>query len=205
MSDLSLDINTQGTAAEVLSETPAYKHFVTVWNRKTRFSDGRVVEWDVVGHNTPYPTFVTVFTFNSVKKTTCILKEYAQGTNEVKYTCVAGLYDRRKHDSPLESAQHELSEEARLTGGKWICLLPEDQKDGISELKWGRNRFVPYLCLDPHLDPQPRARDAEECIEIVHDVKIADLKKFITHGQVMLPSVQTAWMALEYLAERKML
>jgi hypothetical protein len=45
------------------------------------------------------------------------------------------------------------------------------------------------------------ARDAEEYIEVVYDVKINDLKKFITHGEMMLPSVQTTWMALEYLKE----
>ncbi|KAJ8663803.1 hypothetical protein O0I10_000077 [Lichtheimia ornata] len=205
MSDSPLDINTTGTAATIVSESKLHKRYISVWNRTTRFADGREIDWDVVGHDTPYPTFVTVFTFDSIKKTTCILKEYAQGTNEVKYTCVAGSYDRRKHSSPLESAEHELSEEARLKGGRWICLLPEDQPDGISELKWGVNRFVPYLCLDPEDDPEPRARDNEECMQVIKDVPIADLKKFITLGQAMLPTVQTAWMALEYLATHRML
>ncbi|KAI9275535.1 hypothetical protein BDA99DRAFT_555322 [Phascolomyces articulosus] len=200
MSDNKLELNVQGTAATIISETKLHKRFISVWNRKTRFDDGREIEWDVVGHDTPYPTFVTVFTFNSKKKTTCILKEFAQGTNEVKYTCVAGSYDRRKHKSSLESAEHELSEEARLKGGKWINLLPEDQPDGISELKWGINRFVPYLCIDPEQDPEPLARDNEEYMEVVNDVPIHDFKRFITLGQVMLPSVQTTWMALEYLS-----
>ncbi|CAO3600776.1 unnamed protein product [Absidia cylindrospora] len=191
--DTQLDINTQGTAAKVLVETISHK------------SDGRVIKWDVVGHHTPYPTFVVVFTFNTKSKTTCILKEYAQGTNEIKYTCVSGSVDRRKHQSPLESAQHELSEEARLTGGEWISLLPEEQKDGISELKWGRNRFVPYLCINPEQDDQPRQRDEEECIQVVDNVEIADLKRFITKGEFMLPSVQTSWMALEYLSTNGML
>ncbi|KAI7862623.1 hypothetical protein BDF14DRAFT_1735733, partial [Spinellus fusiger] len=179
--------------------------FITVWNRQTQFSDGRVIEWDVVGHDTPYPTFVTVFTFDTVTKTTCLLKEYAQGTNEIKYTCVAGSYDRRKHSSPLETAQHELSEEARLHQGRWISLLPEDQPDGISELKWGKNRFIPYLCIDPQPDHQPLARDAEECIQVCPTVSIEDIKSFIMRGHVMLPSVQTAWMALTYLTDHDLL
>ncbi|OAD74284.1 hypothetical protein PHYBLDRAFT_167703 [Phycomyces blakesleeanus NRRL 1555(-)] len=83
MSDTPLEINTQGTAAKILSETVAQKRFITVWHRKTQFNDGRVIDWDIVGHNTPYPTFVTVFTFDTDTKTTCILKEYAQGTNEI--------------------------------------------------------------------------------------------------------------------------
>lgn len=45
------------------------------------------------------------------------------------------------------------------------------------------------------------ARDAEEYMEVVHDVTVDDLKKFITRAEVMLPSVQTIWMALEYLKE----
>ncbi|ORX49917.1 hypothetical protein DM01DRAFT_1409363 [Hesseltinella vesiculosa] len=203
--DSQLEINTQGTAAKVLVETISHKRFITVWNRQTEFDDGRIIEWDVVGHHTPYPTFVVVFAYNTTNKTTCILKEYCQGTNEIKYTCVAGSVDRRKHQSPMESAKYELSEEARLTGGDWVCLLPPEQQDGISELKWGRNRFVPYLCLNPEIDAKPRQRDLEECIQVVNDVPIADLKRFITKGEMMLPSVQTCWMALEYLAEQNLL
>lgn len=45
------------------------------------------------------------------------------------------------------------------------------------------------------------ARDAEEYMEVVHDVTVDDLKKIITRAEVMLPSVQTIWMALEYLKE----
>ncbi|CAO3630059.1 unnamed protein product [Cunninghamella echinulata] len=167
--DANLEINTEGTAAKVLVETISHKRniyiYIYLWNRQTQFKNGRIIEWDVVGHHTPYPTFVVVFTYDTAKKTTCILKEYAQGTNEIKYTCVAGSVDRRKHQSPLDSAKHELSEEARLKNGEWICLLPEEQKDGISELKWGRNRFVPYLCINPERDDQPKQRDLEECIQ----------------------------------------
>ncbi|KAI8047836.1 uncharacterized protein B0P05DRAFT_592485 [Gilbertella persicaria] len=199
-------INTKGTAATVLSEEISHKRFITVWNRKTQFDDGRVVEWDVVGHNTPYPTFVVVFTFDTKTKTTSILKEYAQGTNEMKYTCVAGSFDRRKHQNILQAAQHELSEEAQLKQGEWINLLPQDHSpDGISELKWGRNRFIPYLCLNPIKDDTPMERDAEEYIQVVHHVPIPDLKQFITRAEMMLPSVQTCWMALEYLREHNLL
>lgn len=199
---MSLSINTKGTAAKVVSEEIQHKRYISVWNRTTEFDDGRVIQWDVVGHNTPYPTFCVVFTFDTKTKTTCILKEYAQGTNEIKYTCVAGSYDRKKHASITQAAQHELSEEALLTGGQWINLLPSDYtSDGISELKWGKNRFIPFLCLDPIKDKNPMARDAEEYIEVVHDVTMDELKKFITRAEVMLPSVQTVWMALEYLKE----
>ncbi|KAI9356078.1 hypothetical protein BD770DRAFT_420417 [Pilaira anomala] len=203
---MSLSIDTKGTAAKIVNETVLHKRYITVWNRTTQFEDGRVIDWDVVGHDTPYPTFVVVFTFDTKKKTTCILKEYAQGTNEIKYTCVAGSYDQRKHQSVLEAAQHELSEEARLKGGEWINLLPANHSpDGISELKWGKNRFIPYLCLDPIEDENPLERDAEEYIQVVKGVIIDHLESFITQGEMMLPSVQTSWMALSYLRKNNFL
>ena len=102
MTDRKIELNVQGNAATIISETKLHKRyinpfivilsplrffplwalpltrfnfflkkklysFITVWNRKTRYDDGREIEWDVVGHDVPYPTFVTVFTFNSKK------------------------------------------------------------------------------------------------------------------------------------------
>ncbi|GAB5589463.1 hypothetical protein Unana1_04363 [Umbelopsis nana] len=197
-----MNINTAGTAATILKDEIAHKRYITVWNRTTRFDDGREIQWDVVGHDIPLPTFVTVFTFDTATKTTCILKEYVQGTNE-KYTCTAGAIDRRKHKSQLETAQYELSEEAHLTGGRLISLLPSSQPEGISELKWSKNRFVPYICINPVLDDNPKERDAEEYIEIVRDVSIDDFTQMVMRGEVMLPSVQTGWMAIEWLKENK--
>ncbi|KAI8976127.1 hypothetical protein BDB01DRAFT_367634 [Pilobolus umbonatus] len=202
---MSLPINTKGTAATIISDKISHKRYITVWDRTTQYDDGRIVKWDIVGHDTPYPTFVVVFTYNTEKKTTCLLKEYAQGTNEIKYTCVAGSYDRRKHSSVQEAAEHELSEEARLKGGHWISLLPPNQPQGISELKWGRNRFVPYLCLNPTIDNHPKLRDEEEYMEIEHNIRLSDLKDFIMQGEVMLPSVQTAWMAMHYLENHQLI
>lgn len=83
-------------------------------------------------------------------------------------------------------------------------MLPEcHSQDGISELKWGKNRFIPYLCINPVKDENPLERDAEEYMEIVHDMTIKDLKNSITRAEMMLPSVQTTWMALEYLREHE--
>ena len=73
---------------------------------------------------------------------------------------VAGGFDPKKHKNILETAQHELSEEARLKDGKWIPLHPMESQ-GISELKWGRNTFIPFLVLDPIVDPTPLPADAE--------------------------------------------
>lgn len=105
----------------------------------------------------------------------------------------------------MQAAQHELSEEAHLTGGHWISLCPSSQPDGISEVKWGRNRFVPYICINPVVDENPKERDAEEYIEIIKDVSTDDFTQMVMRGEVMLPSVQTGWMAIEWLKENKYL
>lgn len=115
-------------------------------------------------------------------------------------TFVAGGVDSKKHVSILEAAQHELSEEARLCGGKWIPLLPEGHP-GVSELKWGRNRFFPFLCIDPVLDPNPRARDLEEKIDVLSNVSLKEFKDMVLQGTVMLPAVQTSIMALDWLQQ----
>ncbi|KAI8823132.1 uncharacterized protein EV422DRAFT_494325 [Fimicolochytrium jonesii] len=182
----------------VVEEKEAYRRYLSVWNRKVRYPDGRVIDWDVVGHDTPNPAFSVVFPFDTQSKTTCLIIEYAQGTNDLKYTFAAGGFDQKKHQTILDTSKQELSEEMRLTGGEWISLLPQDH-DGIGEVKWSRNRFIPFLVLDPVYDEHPRARDAEELIEIRRNVDIRDLKDIILRGEMMLPSVQTAWMGLDYL------
>ena len=40
--------------------------------------------------------------------------------------------------------------QAHLSGGEWIELL-EPKHPGIAEVKWCRNRFRPFLCIDPQV------------------------------------------------------
>ncbi|KAJ1553066.1 hypothetical protein HK096_009364, partial [Nowakowskiella sp. JEL0078] len=103
-----------------------------------------------------------------------------------------------------ETAICELSEEGGLKGGELIPLYSESS-EGIPELKWGRNRFIPYLVIDPEVDETPGAQDAEEMIEVRSDVSIEELKKIILRGELMLTGVQTAVMACEWLKEKGML
>lgn len=87
MSQLSLT----GAEIKVLDEVQVYKRYLTVWSRKTQYPDGRITEWDVVGHGIPNPAFAVVFPYNSntvntllliSQKTTTLIREYSQGTNE---------------------------------------------------------------------------------------------------------------------------
>ena len=55
----------------------------------------------------------------------------------------------------------ELSEEARLSATSLVRLLPEGSA-GICEVKWCRNRFTPFLAIDPLPDSNPGEREEEE-------------------------------------------
>ena len=49
----------------IQKEEIVYKRFINVWNRQVRYPNGKVIEWDIAGHNTPYPTFAVVFPFDT--------------------------------------------------------------------------------------------------------------------------------------------
>jgi hypothetical protein len=74
-----------------------------------------------------------VFPFFTKTKTTTVLLEYQQGINQIKYTLTAGAFDRKKHQTIVDTAKAELSEEANLKGGRMISLLPEGH-EGIMEV-----------------------------------------------------------------------
>lgn len=191
----------KGTPAlEIVSETLLHKHYVSLYSRKIRYDDGRVVDWDVAGHPVPNPAFATVMPFNTSDKTTSLVIEYAQGPNQFKYTFSAGGFDPKKHNDIEETANFELSEEMGLKDGTLVRLIPKD-KEGISELKWGRNKFIPFVVIDPTLDPNPRARDEEELMEVIHGVSLERVEEIILNGTMMLPSVQTYFMARKWLQD----
>ena len=103
-----------------------------------------------------------------------------------------------------QAAAAELSEEAFLSGGTWHCLLPEGHA-GVLEAKWCRNRFTPYLCIDPVADAKPGARDAEEEIEVLREVPLGRVREMMAAGEMLLPSLQTCVSALAWLAKAGML
>jgi hypothetical protein len=188
---------------KILKEELVYKRYLQVWNRSVQYPDGRIFDWDVVGQNNCGPHFCVVFPYDTKQKTVRVLQEYSQGPNELKYTLIAGGFDPKKHSCMLDCVRDELSEEAHLKGGNVICLLQEKDR-GISELKWGCNHFLPYICIDPDYDVIPKERDPEGLrylLELImfEDITISEFYQLILHGKLMLPSVQTGIMALEWL------
>eukprot|EP01018_Ginkgo_biloba_P029162 Gb_23713 [translate_table: standard] len=79
--------------------------------------------------------------------------------------------------------------QAQLQGGKLVKLISDDHP-GLLEVKWCRNRFTPFLLLDPERDPRPCPMDREEVIEVLA-VDIPALKQIMYGGSMMLPSIAT--------------
>ncbi|CAI7858491.1 unnamed protein product [Closterium sp. NIES-54] len=158
----------------------------------------QVVEYDVVAATTKSCHFVCVLPFHSKTKTVTLLKEYAQGANALVYTVPCGGYTDN-HTSLEDCARRELSEEAKLCGGQLIKLVGDDHP-GLLEVKWCKNRFTPFLVIDPQDDSDPLPRDLEEFIE-VHRVPVGDLQGMALSGDMLLPSVVTCTMALQYLKD----
>jgi hypothetical protein len=201
---------------EIIGEEKAYCRYLTVFDRKIRFSSpsqtdkitNRELHYDVVGHPRSEFKFATVLPFQSAKPgveaSVTLVHEYCQGPNNMGYSVPTGCYEPYKHASIEECARAELSEEAFLKGGEWIRLISPEHP-GIPEVKWCANRFVPFLVIDPEEDPHPGERDAEEDIQIVK-VTISELKAMLTGSvDMMLPSITTCYMAIDILKERGVL
>ena len=191
----------------VSSEGVAYKRFLQVEDREVTYPDGRVCKFDIVGHPRCEYSFVVVFVYHTASQGVTLLREFAQAAppyGSQVLTLPTGGFDRKKHASNLEAAKAELSEEAHLKGGAWHCLLPEGHP-GVLEAKWCRNRFTPFLCIDPSADQSPGGRDAEEHIQILSEWPVSQLVEAMAGGELLLPSLQTCVNALAWLRKAGML
>eukprot|EP00195_Chlamydomonas_chlamydogama_P016506 CAMPEP_0202910586 /NCGR_PEP_ID=MMETSP1392-20130828/52388_1 /ASSEMBLY_ACC=CAM_ASM_000868 /TAXON_ID=225041 /ORGANISM="Chlamydomonas chlamydogama, Strain SAG 11-48b" /LENGTH=223 /DNA_ID=CAMNT_0049600735 /DNA_START=167 /DNA_END=839 /DNA_ORIENTATION=+ len=195
-------------AFEIVSEEKVYGRYLTVFDRKVRFNSQKNplepphdLHYDVVGHPSANFRFAVVFPFHTGKNgedpKVTLIREYCQGPNSLAYCLPTGGYDPRKHTDIAQCALAELSEEALLHGGQLVRLIPEEHP-GFAEVKWCANRFVPFLVIDPEDDPNPGTRDAEEYISVMQ-VGLPELKRLMHSGDMMLPSITTAHMALEHL------
>ena len=196
---------------EIASESIAYKRYLTVYQRDVKSphasgKDDDVFSYDIVGHPRCSFKYSVVFPFHSAtnptkEPTVTLIREYCQGPNQMCYSLPTGGFDAAKHSGSMEEcARQEMSEEAHLTRGKFIRLISEDH-EGLWEVKWCRNRFTPFLCLDPEVDPDPQPRDEEERIEVLR-VSISELRSILRSGEMMLPSMTTCYLTLEELTKR---
>ncbi|WIA21290.1 hypothetical protein OEZ85_000523 [Tetradesmus obliquus] len=200
---------------EMVSETAVHQRYLTVYDRRIKFcahdnpAECRVLDFDVVGHPRANFCFAVTFPFHPYKDgrkggEVTLIREYAQGPNALAYCLPTGGLDPQRHADLAECAARELSEEAWLAGGQWHRLLPADHP-GMPEVKWCMNRFVPFLVVDPHPDLNPGSRDAEEASMEVLRVPLDEFKRMMLSGEMLLPSITTAYMALDKLKEEGLL
>ena len=134
-----------------------------------------------------------------------LIREYIQSTNAMGYSLPTGSFDRNKHTTLIDTAAAELAEEAELEGGTMLCLMGDENHAGFVESKWCANRFKPYLCIDPVTSVAPPERDVEEFSIQVERVSVEKFKRLMYGGDMMLPSIIGAQMALDYLEKKGML
>eukprot|EP00850_Spirogloea_muscicola_P012321 SM000079S22439 [mRNA] locus=s79:246840:248355:+ [translate_table: standard] len=174
----------------IVKEEVLHTRYLSVFNRVVEFSNHNsgegahgkhTVEYDVVASRTRANHFCAIVPFHTATKSFTILQEYFQGANAMVYGVPCGGLSA-KHGSLEDCIRQELSE----------------------EVKWCKNRFTPFLVIDPEVDPSPHPRDAEEIIKVVC-VNEHELRSLMYSGDMMLPSIVTCAMSLEKLQKHGLL
>lgn len=153
---------------------------------------------------------VLVVAWDTKSRTATLIREFHPGPLEFQYGAVAGGVEPTKHKSPLEAAQFELEEEARLVGGTWVPLLESPQGTGLASLghdKYSTERFFPWLVLDAQRveEESARPRDDEECIGVVDGLTAIELRRLLRSGSMNCPSSTAVFLALDRLDEMGLL
>ena len=196
--------NSMSADFAILSESTLHDRYLRVESRLVRYPDGREVAFDIVGHPKNEHHFVVVFVYFTARRSAVLLREFAQAALPQRGSLAnlpTGGFDPRKHANRAEAARAELSEEAQLRGGEWVCLLPPDHP-GVLEAKWCRNRFTPFLCIDPEPDPAHGALDAEEHLT-AQEVPLQAVLSAMHGGDMLLPAVHTCSCALAWLRQHR--
>ena len=192
---------------KVVDETVAYDRYLTVFDRTVEFpEDSLTVKYDIVGHPRANFRFAVIFPFHpgdaasKTPATVTVIREYIQASNAMGYSLPTGGFNPKKHASLGNAASDELAEEARLEGRLIDMLDAIDlEHPGFVEGKWCSNRFRPYLAVDPRPMAHPPKRDAEEFSIETSRVTFPELKRLMYSGEMMVPSIVTANMAIERL------
>ena len=117
------------------------------------------------------------------------------------YGTVAGMYEKKKHSSPLEAAQFELEEEAHLRTSEWYPLLSGDDDTSAPLDKYSTNKFHAYLALNCEEVSHPKPLDEEEYIIIERNVSYRRLMQLVTSGQINVVSSYAILLAIRKLRE----
>ncbi|CEM38352.1 unnamed protein product [Vitrella brassicaformis CCMP3155] len=181
---------------KVIGEQMVYQGWKNVMHRTIELPNGKTTRYDINHSDCPA---VFVVPWDTQKKTTIFAEEYYPGPNQWKKGFVAGLYERKKHESPLHAAKLELEEEAHLVGGKWINLINER---GVMDYeKYSDQIFYAFLCLDPVHTDDPRPLDDSEVIYLHRDVPAKAVLEGALHGHFTVTTSLAALLAIEKLRE----
>jgi hypothetical protein len=158
------------------------------------------------GHNATYDCLsqrhesIVVFVWDSKTATTTLVREYHPGPHKYLFGIVAGMYEYHKHESPLQSAQHELEEEAHLQTDQWHSLL-DTTNTYIPFDKYSNNRFYAYLALDCLPVPTPKPLDEEEEITILPNITYPHMMDIMQKGEMNVVSTFAILLGLRKLDE----
>eukprot|EP00752_Nemacystus_decipiens_P003331 g3082.t1 len=169
---------------KVLNRDLAYSGWRKIVKKTVRVEDDKDYVFDVVHQEEPS---VAVFVWHTETKTLTLIKEFAPGREEVAHGVVAGMYEKNKHDSPLQAAKHELEEEAHLLGGTWHTLC-DDAETTVNADKYSSNEFFCWLVVDPEVTSTPKAMDDEEFIEIKRGVSMQQCMAMLGRGELSVVS-----------------
>jgi hypothetical protein len=195
---------------------------LAVYDRTVEFAartkdggEGKIsIEYDIVGHPRLGFRFVAVLPFHSRTKEFTLCREYIQSVNASGLTVPTGGHEPEKHGEDIaNAARAEMNEEAQLVGGTLVNLMEKKSangkdrtvgdEEGFIETKWCRNRFVPFLCVDPQdvEEGEEGKLDVEEFALESFRVSLTELKRIMYSGEMMLPSIITCQMSLDYLVK----
>ncbi|GJQ12995.1 hypothetical protein GpartN1_g4786.t1 [Galdieria partita] len=181
----------------LVDERVVFQNYFCIYRRKVKLQQQQH-SFDIIGHPNSNFSAALIFPFDAKKKTVTLVKEYHPGDNSFLYGFPGGLFDPKKHTSIVDTAKAELNEEAHWVAKQWYPLTSEQ---GILQDKYSRNRLHMFLAIDGETIDDYQPRDAEEYIEIVSDVHVHTLPRWVYEGKMALPSSCLVWLGLEKLKE----
>lgn len=111
---------------------------------------------------------MAVLVWHTQTKTLTLIKEFAPGREEVAHGVVAGMYEKNKHDSPLQAAKYEVSvgpllyQIGSIDRPFMLFLLALDEKPIPPNHRHVESRIYVLSCTDTRTYIPQRSGDLTE-------------------------------------------